>query len=89
MATIEELKELESPETPLFLFDCVLPSGDVQRWSTHRVTAGGNAYSARILKHNLFELRSSADEATDGISKVALTLANADSFLSPIERTIG
>ena len=89
MATIEELKELETPETPLFLFDCTLPSGDVQRWSTHRVTYGGNEYGARVLRHNLFELRSSADEATDGISKVTLTLANADSFLSSIERTIG
>ena len=89
MASIEQLKELEAPETPIFLFDCVLTNGDVHRWSTHKVALNGNGYAARVLKHNLFELRSSSDEATDGVSKVSLTLANADSFLSPIERTTG
>ncbi len=89
MLPIEQLKELEAPETPIFLFDCTLTNGDVQRWSTHKVALNGNNYSARVLKHNLFELRSSSDEATDGVSKVSLTLANADSFFSPIERTTG
>ncbi len=89
MLPIEQLKELEAPETPIFLFDCTLPNGDVQRWSTHKAALNGNTYAARVLKHNLFELRSSSDEATDGVSKVSLTLANADSFFSPIERTTG
>lgn len=89
MATIEDLKELETPQTPLFLFECMLMNGDVHRWSTHQATLNGNVYAARVLKHNLLELRSSSDEATDGISKVSLTLANADSFFSPIEQTIG
>jgi len=89
MATINDLKDLEVPGTPLFLLDCTLPSGDVQRWSTHKVTVQGHTYAARVLNHNLFELRSSSDEGTDGISKVSLTLANADSLLSAIERNIG
>jgi hypothetical protein len=89
MATIEDQKQLETPETPLFLFDCTLPSGEVYRWSTHRVHYGGSLYAARILKHNLFELRSASSDATDGVSQVSITLGNADSFYSPVERTIG
>src|SRR5260370_11008505 len=89
MATIKDLKEQEVPGTPLFLFECKLKSGDVQRWSTHSVTVDGQAYLARVLKHNLFELASSAEAATDGVSKISITLANADAFLSAIERNIG
>ena len=89
MTTINDLKALETPGTPLFLCDCVLPSGDVQSWSTHKVTYQGTTYSARILGHTLFDLRSSSDEATDGVSKISLTLANADALLSPVERNVG
>jgi hypothetical protein len=89
MGQVSELKELEVPGTPLFLFECTLKSGDVERWSTHNVTVDGHSYLARVLKHNLFELRSSPEATTDAISKVSITLANADSFLSPIERNIG
>jgi Putative phage tail protein len=89
MTTINDLKATESPGTPLLLCDCTLPSGDVQRWSTHKVTYLGNAYAARVLGHTLFDLRSSSDEATDGISKISITLANADALLSSIERNVG
>ena len=82
LTTIDDLKVLETPGTPLFVCDCTLPSGDVQRWSTHSVVYLGNTYSARIVQHTLFDLRSSSDEATDGISQIALTLANADAELS-------
>lgn len=89
MTTIQVLKELEVPGTPLFLFDCTLPTGDVQHWSTHGVTVNGAHYLSRVLKHNLFELNSSPESATDGVSIVSMTLANADAFLSSIERNIG
>ena len=89
MATINDLKELEAPGLPLFLFDCTLTSGDIQRWSTHKVAVNGNQYLSRILKHNAFDLKSSPDLATDAVSNVSITLANADSFLSAIERTVG
>jgi Putative phage tail protein len=89
MATISGLKELEVPGTPLFLFDCTLKSGDVERWSTHSVTVNGNSYLARVLKHNIFEIKSSPDATTDAVAKLSITLANADSFLSSIERNIG
>src|SRR5579871_2895594 len=89
MSTINDLKELEAPGTPLLIFDCELISGDVQHWSTHKVTVNGTEYLPRILKHNVFDIRSSSDEATDGVSSITITLANADAFLSPIERGIG
>ena len=89
MTTIKILKELEVPGTPLFLFDCTLSTGDVQRWSTHSVTVSGHSYLSRVLKHNLFDLNSSPEAATDGVSVVSITLANADAFLSSIERNIG
>lgn len=89
MGTINQLKELAVPGTPILLFDCVLSTGDVERWSTHNVTVGGHAYLAKVLKHNLFELKSSPDAATDALAKVSITLANADAFLSAIERDIG
>jgi Putative phage tail protein len=89
MTPINVLKELEVPGTPLFLFNCTLPTGDVQYWSTHNVTVNGQQYLSRVLKHNIFDLNSSPEAATDGVSIVSITLANADSFLSSIEQNIG
>jgi len=62
MPTIDQFKEQETPPTPLFIFDCVLASGVTVRWSTHAVTVGGNAYPARLLKHNLAALVASSDQ---------------------------
>jgi hypothetical protein len=89
MPTIDDLKEQEAPSTPLLLFDCVLSSGATVRWSTHAVTFAGNTYSARLLKHNLFELRAASDDGLDGTAKISATLANADSLYSQIERETG
>lgn len=89
MATIDELKELEVTSTPLFLFECTLRNGSVERWGTHAVEFGGQSYAARLLRHNLFELRSSSDEGFDGAAKISVTLANADSRFSQIEREAG
>jgi hypothetical protein len=87
--TIDELKELEITPTPLFLFECTLRNGTVERWGTHGVTFGGHEYGARLLRHNLFELRSSADEGLDGAAKISVSLANADSHFSQVERETG
>lgn len=81
MATIEALKEQITPPTPLFLFDCLLNSGTTERWSTHQVSFEGNTYAARLLKHNAFALQAAAD--------TTITLANADSHFSQIERETG
>src|ERR1041385_1351218 len=76
MPTIDQLKEQETPPTPLFLFDCVLKSGATERWGTHAVNFGGNSYDARLLRHNLFELRASSEDGLDGSAKISVTLAN-------------
>jgi len=89
MPTIDELKELEAAQAPVFLFDCVLRTGAVERWSTHAVTFESNDYGARLLRHNLFELRASSDDGLDSTAKISVTLANADSRFSQIERETG
>jgi hypothetical protein len=89
MPTVHELKQLEVTETPLFLFECRLRNGDVSRWSTHRVTVDNDTYDARVLGHNVFDLRSSFDEGLDAGNKLSLRLANADSHFSQIERATG
>ncbi|MEO8100785.1 MAG: phage tail protein [Acidobacteriota bacterium] len=89
MSTIDLLKEQEATATPVFLLDCVLRDGTVERWATHQVTFGGVDYAARLLRHDLFELRSSAGDGFDGAAKIRVTLANADSHFSQLERETG
>jgi len=87
--TIWELKEQPVTETPLVLFDCELPNGAFERWSTHAVSVGGHDYQPRVLRHNVFETRWSSEDGIDSISRVTLTLANVDSYLSQIEQSVG
>lgn len=89
MNTINAVKQLVEADTPLLFFECIMPSGDTQRWSTHSISFSGDEYFARVLKHNLFDLQLSADDAMDGISQLSLTLANADSALSQLNAVIG
>ncbi len=89
MSTINQIKQLAEADTPLLFFQCVLPSGDTQYWSTYSIPFAGNDYVARVLKHNLFELQLCADDAMDGVTKLTLTLANADSELSQLNTAIG
>src|SRR3954454_11467852 len=89
MQTINQLKQQGVSDTPLVLFECVMPSGDVERWSTHQVMLSAETYSARVLRHDLFEMQLSADDAMDGISQLSLSLANADSVLSELNAVIG
>jgi hypothetical protein len=89
MATINQVKQLAEADTPLLFFQCVLTSGTAEYWCTHAIAFAGQNYSTRILKHNLFELQLSADDAMDGISQLSITLANADSYMSEINREVG
>ena len=89
MPTIDQIKEQETTATPLFLFECVLPSGAAERWSTHAVMFEGNNYAARLLRHNLFDVRLASEEGFDGAVKISVTLANADSHYSQVERETG
>ena len=89
MSTIDVLKEQQTPATPLFLIDCTLSSGAKESWGTHAAMFGGTAYAARLIKHTLFQLTASSLEGLDGAAQIALTLANADSHFSEIERATG
>ena len=89
MSTINQIKQLAEADTPLLFFQCVLPSGDTQYWSSYTVPFGGNTYYARVLKHDLFDLQLCADDAMDGLTKLSLTLANADSELSELNAAVG
>jgi hypothetical protein len=89
MQTIFESKELAVTDTPLLVFDCVLPDGRTEQWSTHQVTVGGATYRARVLAHNIFEMQTSSDQGVDGIPRISIVLANADSHFSEIERAVG
>ena len=87
--TIHELKRNEITETPLLLFECELPTGVIERWSTHEIRLGDRSFDGRVLRHNVFDLRSASEDGIDALSKVSLTLANADSYFSQIERSAG
>ncbi|MGH9583516.1 MAG: hypothetical protein ACRD4O_11325, partial [Bryobacteraceae bacterium] len=89
MGTINQIKQLAETDTPLLFFECVLPSGDIEYWSTHSIIFNGRQYQARVLKHNLFDLQLSADDAMDGISQLSIILANADSAISELNSVIG
>src|SRR5690348_3363796 len=89
MPTILDLKEQEITETPLLVFECALVDGRVERWSTHRVSAGDVTYEARVLRHNVFEMQAGSEQGVDGIPQISVVLANADSHCSEIERAVG
>src|SRR5437867_3517672 len=89
MPTIFQEKEQAATETPLLLFDCVLSSGQIERWSTHQVVVDGATYQAKVLRHNLFEMQTASDLGVDTIPKASITLANADSHFSEVERSVG
>ncbi len=89
MDTVANLKEQAVTQTPLLLFDVVLADGSDHHWCTHGVKAGAETYSARVLRHNLFEIQTAGDYGIDAIPKITLTLANADSFFSQVESATG
>ena len=89
MLSIYDLKELAVTDTPLLLFQCVLQNGQAEYWSTHQVSYNGNTYSARVMKHNVFAVQTSSDQGVDAIPRVSLSMANADSYFSELERSVG
>src|SRR5690349_7223616 len=89
MPTAYQVKEQAVTDTPLLLFDCQFQGGLGENWSTHQVTLSGFAYQARVLQHNLYEIQTSSDLGVDAIPKISVSLANADSHFSEIERSSG
>ncbi|MGA8599685.1 MAG: phage tail protein [Bryobacteraceae bacterium] len=90
MSTINTVKELTEADSPLLLFQCLVPNGGgYQYFSTHAINFNGQNYVGRVLKHNLFDFQLSADDAMDSVAQVSLVLANADSMLSEINVDFG
>ena len=89
MDTVANLKEQTVTQAPLILIDVTLSDGQVERWSTHGVTVNGDAYGARVLRHNLFAIRAASDHGIDSVPKISLTVANTDSYFSQIESSVG
>src|SRR5579885_711188 len=89
MGSIDELKQSEVCDTPVFLFDFAVPGGPTEHWSTHGITVGAQAYTPRVLKHNAFQLRASLDSANNGSAGLTVILANADGVCSEVEQDYG
>lgn len=89
MSTIHESKRQEVLDTPLLLFECTLADGTVERWSTHRVTAEGNEYEPRVLRHSGFEMKLAGEEAVDTGARFTVTLSNVDRHFSQLDGTLG
>src|ERR1700676_1739140 len=89
MPTAFQVKEQAVTDTPLLLFSCQFQDTRVENWSTHQITLWGATYQARVLQHNLYEIQTSSDLGVDAIPKISLSLANADSHFSEIERNTG
>jgi hypothetical protein len=89
MQSIHDMKRSETPETPVLLFDCELRDGRTERWATHAATVEGDAYTARVLKHNTIELRAGAEEGVDAAGRMVVTLDNVDGYVSQLDRTVG
>ena len=47
--TIHEIKRSEITQTPLLLFECELPTGAVERWSTHEIQLGDRSFDGGCL----------------------------------------
>lgn len=84
MQDISVVKELRSPGAPLFLFECVLPSGVEFYWSTHAPVVEGRAYEPRVLSHSPIEFRCGGGDGSPYVPTVQISLANADDALSAI-----
>lgn len=88
MQDIFEVKERTELPTPLLVFDCTLADGQVERWSSHRVTVEGVSYEPRVLEQSRFEMRAAGDSA-ESRSTLTLSLDNLDSSLSQVEMACG
>ncbi len=87
--SVYQLKEVECPGTPLFLFDCTLGDGSVQSLSTHPVSWNGTSYSARVLDHNAFEFQNGIDAAIGSATSLRILLADADAVMTQVDQTVG
>src|ERR1700676_5735885 len=89
MNSIYQTKELQVTDSPILIFDCVLPGGAQEHWSTQPIFAIGTHYAGRVQKHTLFEFQTALGQGVDAMPRIVLDLANADSHFSELERSTG
>ncbi|MCC6344529.1 MAG: hypothetical protein IT166_20185 [Bryobacterales bacterium] len=89
MSSLYTIKEQEVLSRPIVLFECTLRDGSKQYWSSQPVVWDGHPYTARILSHNLFELRYGGDSVSDSSGRLSLTLGNADAYFAQIDHATG
>lgn len=89
MPLLQHIKEEEVLDTPLLLFECDLGNGFAEHWSTHHVSFQSHEYEARIVRHNVFQITAPHQDGVESSGKLSLTLANADSHFSQLERAAG
>ena len=90
MQTIFELKEQAVTDTPLLVFDCVL-AGRTDGALEHARGDGGRRWTTarECCATMCSSFRRRRDQGIDGVPRISLVLANADSHCSQIERAIG
>ncbi len=69
MQAISDLKEQTVTDTPLIVFDCILSNGQAERWSTHGIAAGGNAYAARVIQHSSFDIQTASSRESTAVRR--------------------
>jgi hypothetical protein len=89
MQTVFDLKEQPLTDTPVLVFDCILPNGQAEHWCTHGLIVGSTTYSARVLQHSAFDIQTASDQGVDGSPRISVLLANADSHFSEIQQSCG
>ena len=89
MNIIHTKKREEVLDSPVLLFECTLPDGSVERWSSHRVQAEGQEYEPRLLSHGDFQLGLVGEESLDSGSRFHLVLSNVDGRISQIDQGSG
>ncbi len=89
MPSIADMKELSATQTPLFLFTFQLAPGAVRggartrwRWTERSTRRASSATTSSRCAPD-------SEEGIDSLSKLTVTLANADSYCSQIERNPG
>lgn len=82
MVPVHQHKYEEELLTPVLLFDCTLADGAIERWSTHKATWQGTAYSPRVVTNSGFSIGLLADDGVDWGNRMSVVLVNTDGYVT-------
>ena len=77
MVPVHQHKYAEELLTPVLLFDCTLPDGQVERWSTHSATLQSTSYSPRVVENGGFRIGLLADDRSDWGNRMTVEIGRA------------